>query len=138
VILAAHERACAWLLARPTGVLHGELFASNVLVDARDGVTLRIWPIDWETAARGPVLLDLATLTAGRWSPRDRGAIVAGYRRSAGAWPGGDEAFEMDLEACRLQMCVEQLGASATWSPPREHQHDWLAEAQLITDQATW
>ena len=111
------------LLALSRTVVHGEFYASNVLVDASPDPR-RVAPVDWEQAGVGPGLVDLAALTAGRWSDADRAAIASAYAKAA----GGDLTAD-DLEACRLHVALQWLGWSSEWSPPREHRHDWLAEA---------
>ena len=44
---------------------------------------LRICPVDWELAARGPGLLDLAALSAGRWSDDERDRLARAYFEAA-------------------------------------------------------
>ena len=116
------------LLALEVTFLHGELYAANVLVDDAERPR-RVAAVDWEQAAAGPGLVDLAALTSGGWRERDRAAIVAAYRaaRAAGGAPevGGADA----LEACRLHLAMQWLGWAPDWRPPAEHRHDWLGEA---------
>lgn len=108
------------LLAQPVTLIHGELYASNVIVDGD-----RICPIDWEMAAIGPALIDLAALSSGTgWSETDRAAIVDAY--------GG--ADDGDLDACRAHLAVQWLGWSPAWTPPPELAHDWLSEATAAAD----
>jgi hypothetical protein len=111
------------LLEPPATLIHGELYASNVLVDA-SSEPRRVAPIDWEQAAVGPALVDVAALTAGRWGEADRAAIAAAYARSR-----GEPIDAAGLEAARLHLAVQWLGWSANWTPPPEHRHDWLTEA---------
>lgn len=124
--LRAVERLAAW----PAAFVHGELYASNVLVqDSRRGPRVR--PIDWETAGVGPGLLDLAALTAGDWERERRARIVAAYRDAlpaAAAAPHFDEA----LDAARLLVALQWLGWSRDWVPPPEHRHDWAADARAL------
>lgn len=119
-VVARYDAVIERLCALPTTFIHGEFFASNVLVAAE-----RVAPIDWEMAAIGPGLIDLAALTSGRWSEDERWAIAAAY---------GDldrEAFE----CCHLHLALQWLGWSSDWTPPAEHAHDWLGEAQRA---ASW
>src|SRR5947209_6646174 len=59
------------LLALPRTLIHNEFYPSNVLIERRrEGV--RVCPVDWEMAARGPALIDLAALTAGNWNETER------------------------------------------------------------------
>lgn len=98
---------------QPPTFIHGEFYASNVLVAGA-----RVAPVDWEMAGIGPGVLDVAALLSG-WSDEQRTAIVAGY----GAVPA--EA----LAAARLHIAMQWLGWSPGWTPPPEHARDWLAEA---------
>ena len=61
----------------PRTFVHGELYPSNVLV-VRDDRHPRVCPIDWEMAAIGPGLIDLAALVGG-WDPPERERLVAAY-----------------------------------------------------------
>ena len=71
------------LLEMPLTVIHGEFHASNLLVDPSPAVT-RVWPVDWEMAALAPGLMDLADLTAGKWTAEQRGEMVGAYRAAVG------------------------------------------------------
>ena len=109
----AHARAADLLLRLPLTVIHGELYASNVLVDGD-----RVCIVDWETAACGPGVVDLAALVTG-WGDAELAAIAAAY----GDVPAGA------LAAARLHLAVRWLGWSRSWRPPPEHRRNWLAEA---------
>jgi Ser/Thr protein kinase RdoA (MazF antagonist) len=115
------------LLALPQAIIHGEYYASNVLVQQRTG-GYRICPIDWETAGVGPALMDLAALTSGQWAERERLAMVRAY--------GGDEVTpEMleGLDVCRLHQTIQWLGwPDDRWDAPADQARDWLAEAEQL------
>jgi hypothetical protein len=119
------------LAAMPATLVHGELYASNVLV-APDTNGLRVCPIDWETAALAPGLVDLAALTAGDWSEQERGRIERSYCVAVNRVH--DASFRQDLDACRLSLCIQWLGWSPGWRPPAGHAHDWLGEAMALAD----
>ena len=121
-----YETVVRRLVDLPTTFIHGELYPSNVLVDARPDGT-RVCPIDWEMAAVGPGLLDLAALTAG-WSDDERERIVLAYHEALPSPPPLDRFLEAS-ECCRLHIALQWLGWAEDWSPPREHAQDWLAEA---------
>ncbi len=135
-LAARYERAVEPLLALPTTFLHGEFYASNVLV-VETATGLRVCPVDWEMAGRGPGLIDLAALTAGKWSDAQRTKLALAYR---GAWEkrglptSAPEEFLAALDCCRLHLAVQWLGWSADWSPPPEHRHDWLGEAVSLAE----
>jgi thiamine kinase-like enzyme len=91
-------------------------------------------PIDWENAAVGPGVIDLAALTTGAWSDEERERIASGYTEQAAALGHAVERAELFelLELARLHLAVQWLGWEPTWLPPAEHRHDWLAEALEI------
>jgi hypothetical protein len=127
-LAGALDEARARAMASPPMTIHGELYAANVLI--ADGESRRVCALDWETIARGPALLDLAALTAGRWDePGD--PLAEAYRR---ALPDPPPAAELraELDACRLLVAAHWLSAPTDWSPPPEQARDWLADAELI------
>ena len=132
-----HERAIAAALAASPSVIHGEFYPSNVLVRQSDA-SVAIHPVDWEMAAVGPPLLDLAALTSGRWSESSRAAMATAYRegaRSAGVrGPTVDEILR-GVAAARLLLAVQWLGWAAEWTAPEEHRNDWLEEAELCSSE---
>lgn len=130
---ASYERVVARLLALPTTVIHGEFYASNILV-AGPPAARRICPVDWEMAAIGPGLVDLAALTAGSWTEWERAAMAMAYYESGETqrhWPDV-EPFLHALDLCRLHVAMQWLGWSRSWTPPTEHAHDWLGEAMAL------
>lgn len=134
-IVARYEAVVARLVSLPRTVIHGEFYASNVLVD--DPVAPeRVCPVDWEQAAVGPGLIDLAAHAAGRWGQEDRAAIARAYREEMGnSEAEGARTFERDLELCRLHLAFQWLGWAENWTPPEDHEHDWAAEALRIADE---
>lgn len=117
--------AAARLANAPPAVIHGELFPANVLIDGE-----RVCVLDWETIARGPALLDLATLTAGAWEDPDE-PLAEAYRRALPDPPPRD-AFLAELDAARLLTAARWLAAPASWRPPPEQARDWLRDAEAI------
>lgn len=113
------------VLDQPRTLIHGESFASNILVRSDRTCAL----IDWETAAEGPGLWDVASLVAG-WDEPVVQQLAAAYRlRATGA---GDDGLGADcllrsLDACRLQQCLQWIGWAPQWTPPEEHRQDWVA-----------
>lgn len=133
-LIALYPRLIERLASSPCTFIHGEFHASNVIVES-SALGLRVRPVDWEMAAIGPGLMDLADLTAGKWTEQQRGAIVDAYR-SATQEAGGrlSDTFDEDLDYCRLHRAVQWLGWADEWAPPREHAQDWLAEALRLAD----
>jgi hypothetical protein len=120
--------------ALPVGLIHGEFYASNVLVQETSS-GLRLCPVDWERAAIGPGLIDLAALVAGKWSEEQKLAMAMEYwdeLQRIGAEGSLAAEFSRRLSICRLHVAVQWLGWSSDWSPPEEHRQDWLAEALQI------
>jgi aminoglycoside phosphotransferase (APT) family kinase protein len=132
-----HEPVVEALLAQPCTVLHGEFYASNVLVAADFGhppvgteSDARVAPVDWELAAAGPGLTDLAALVSG-WPEADREALVAAYAGEPGVPPFTPRA----LDLARLQVAIQWLGwAPPEWEPPEGQRRDWLTEAVAIAE----
>ncbi|HEY1381200.1 MAG TPA: hypothetical protein VGF55_30650, partial [Gemmataceae bacterium] len=122
-LAAGYEAVVGRLTALPATVIHGEFYASNVLVAGG-----RVCPVDWEMAAVGPGLIDLAALTAGRWTDAQRSALAAAYHAalSAGGSAPPLNDLRADLDWCRLHLAVQWLGWSADWTPPADHAQDWL------------
>jgi hypothetical protein len=133
-----YEPVVERLAALPTTFIHGELYASNVLVERRDGEP-RVCPIDWELAAIGPGLIDLAALTMG-WEAGERTALAAAYRASGQAgseadWLPDGEPFGELLDCARLHLAVQWLGWAPDWRPPRSHRRNWVDEALAIAEE---
>src|SRR5262249_56494052 len=74
-----YESVIERLAALPATVIHGEFYASNVLVQ-QTMAGLRVCPVDWEMAAVGPGLVGLAALTAGKWAGPTQARLAATYR----------------------------------------------------------
>jgi hypothetical protein len=123
-LVARHEAVVEALLALPRTLIHGEFYASNVLL-AGEGADPRVAPVDWELAARGPGLTDLAALLAGGWSERERATLAAAY--------GAVSPRELDF--ARLQLAIQWLGwAPPAWEPPAGQRQDWLGEAVALAE----
>ena len=126
-----YDRVVERLSALPVTFLHGEFYASNVLADTSGGQT-RVCPVDWEMAAAGPGLIDLAALVTGGWSEEARMSLARAYHEALDpvpAEPAAWDDFVYSLGLCRLHLAIQWLGWSQDWSPPPEHTHDWLTEA---------
>jgi thiamine kinase-like enzyme len=131
-----YEQVVERLEALPVTFIHGEFYASNVLVQ-EDLDTRRVCPIDWESAAVGPGLIDLAALTGGTWDDEERSALALAYHTTLtqlGGSPPAPDDFLAALDCCRLYLALQWLGWSEGWSPPEEHRQDWLAEALRLAE----
>jgi hypothetical protein len=127
--LASHfDEVVARVRAWPRTLIHGDYNASNVLVQrTRDGWA--VCPIDWEMAALGPGILDLAAITSGNWSEPERRKIIAGYVGARGAaGPSLDETADA-VDYAQIYLSVQWLGWFGRRRPPAEHSRDWLADA---------
>lgn len=128
-LASRYERVVERLAAMPVTVIHGEFYASNVLVQG-EGRLGRVCPVDWETVALAPGLIDLAALVAGSWTDSQRRELALTYHATLhGARQEDEVEFLEQLAYCRLHQAVQWLGWSSRWSPPAEHAHDWLGEA---------
>jgi hypothetical protein len=131
--LEGYEEVASSLAALPRTFVHGELYPSNVLVVR--GNPPRICPVDWEMAAIGPGLIDLAGLVGG-WAEAERSRLVTAYLSGCDGNAHREPAdVERDLAQCRLHLALQWLGWSSDWRPPPEHAHDWVGEALGIADQ---
>lgn len=133
-------RGRAVLDAATVGVVHGEAYPSNVVVGGAridgtiDTASLRVSPIDWETAGWGPVLLDLAALTTGDLRPDDRARIVSSYRAAATAGGLDFADFDAELDACRLALALQWIAWFVADNPPAHQARDWAREAAAAAD----
>jgi Phosphotransferase enzyme family len=140
----AERRRLRWLALRydqvverlttlPRAVIHGELYASNVLVGEGGR---RICAVDWEMAALGSPLLDVAALTTG-WDRPVQKRLERAYLNALD--PGRAWALASVVEAiatCRLALAIQWLGWSASgWSPPKDQRRDWLCDAVSVAEQ---
>jgi hypothetical protein len=124
------------LASLPRTLIHGEFYPCNIVI-AGTGHRVRICPVDWEMAAFGPGLMDLASLTTG-WSQREQRALIRAYQAAFSNDATGStrisSEFSRDLDCCRLHLAVKMLGWSEAWEPPPQHAHNWLADAVRIAD----
>jgi hypothetical protein len=137
-LTARYDAVTEQLVALAPTFIHGEFYPSNVLVQ-QGGKTPRVCPIDWEIAAVGPGLLDLAALSVGKWTDAERDRLAVAYRAAAApvaetASHLSDDEFERALDFARLHLAVQWLGWEPRWEPPAEHRHDWLGEALTLAE----
>jgi len=135
-LMKGYDQVVEKLTALPQTFIHGEFYASNVLVHQKpEG--LRLCPVDWEMAAVGPELIDLAALTAGKWTEEQRMALALAYHsevRSEADWGADPDQLLVALDYCRLQQAVQWLGWFGRRRPFWQHAQEWLSEAMRIAD----
>jgi aminoglycoside phosphotransferase (APT) family kinase protein len=125
-----HDGILEALLELPRTVIHGDFNAANVLVSGR-GENPRVAPVDWELAASGPGLMDLAALISGGWSEAEQERMVDAYA----AVDGVGSFTARALLLARLQLAVQWLGwAPPEWTAPESQRNDWLAEANELAE----
>jgi len=134
-IAAKYDAVVERLVGLPPTIIHGEFYPSNVLLEQCDTETPRVCAVDWEMAAYGPGLIDLAALTSGNWTPEQRQSMVRNYHGALtdelrDKWDF--ETFQSDLDCCRLHQAIQFLGWSRDWAAPPEHAQDWLEEAVTV------
>lgn len=135
------------LMDMPRTLIHGEFYASNVLVSgaaaappqalAGQEQRRRVCPVDWERSGVGPSLIDLAALTGGSWNENDRWAIAQTYYDAlpeSPEWFSNEEAFKNALGYCRLYLAVQWVGWFGRRNSFGAHAQDWLGEAVKLAE----
>jgi len=118
--------------ARPT-LVHGSYRPKNILVDT-SCAPMRICPADWELAAVGPPLHDLAFIADGC----DRQAVeqlCQSYLEETSAFglTGlGIQAMLEEIERLRLHKTLRSLARSSEWSYPLDTVSGIVAKAEKI------
>ena len=110
-VLADYERLVDVMASQPLTLVHGSFRPQNILVVDRDG-SRRICVVDWEHAALGSVLYDLAFITQG-YRAVELDALVGAWWREAEARrvPLPEEArLPFLLDSFRLAKVVRSLG----------------------------
>jgi len=112
------------LAALPATFIHGEFYPSNVMIGTGDHET-KVYPVDWETAAIGPAMIDLAAITSG-WDKPTEARLVGIY--------GLPASTERALLLCRLYLAIRWVSWPEQWTPPREHRRDWMGSALELVE----
>jgi hypothetical protein len=137
-ICERYETVINRLMSLPVTVIHGEFYASNVIT-SESGAGPRVHPVDWETAALGPGLVDVAALLSGSWEDATRETLVRDYHAAAHerglSPPGPVDRVMSDLVCCRLHIAMQWLGWADGWFPPPSQSHDWLSEAVDLAEE---
>jgi aminoglycoside phosphotransferase (APT) family kinase protein len=114
----------AELAALPATFIHGEFYPSNVMI-CIGGRETEVYPVDWETAAIGPAMIDLAAITSG-WDELTEPRLVRAY--------GLHGCAERGLLLCRLHLAIRWVSWPEQWTPPREHRRDWIGSALELVE----
>jgi aminoglycoside phosphotransferase (APT) family kinase protein len=108
-------------------IIHGEYYQHNILFHQG-----RVCPIDWESAAVGEGLIDLACLTDG-WESKIAEVCKAAYVRTR--WPEEVPAdFERVLKAARLYITVRWLGDDPDFTRSADARRNWMQLRNLVTE----
>jgi hypothetical protein len=113
-MLERYDRAVEVMASQPLSLVHGGYIPWHILVCA-NGDAVRVCAIDWELAARGATLYDLAFFTDGV-EPRVRQQICNAYRLAAmdHGVPLADELEMQHVMDCfRLHRILDWLSRSA-------------------------
>jgi hypothetical protein len=112
-VVSSYDRLVAVLVSQPSTLVHGSYRPENILVYG-EAEPLRICPIDWELAAVGAPLYDLAFITDG-FKPPERDRLWGAYREQAAAWnltvPNREE-MRYVVDCFRLHKILKSLGES--------------------------
>ena len=124
------ERFC---VSQPT-LVHGSYRPKNILVGTRT-MPVRICPVDWELAAVGPPLHDLAWLA----NRVDRRATIErfcqAYAEGAGAFGlavAGTDEMLAELDRLCLHRVLRSLARSTEWAYPDSAVTKLVAKAEAI------
>lgn len=129
VVIEQHAYALQVLGELPTSLVHGEFYASNVIIDPATSPP-RVAALDWEMAGIGCPLLDLAALVSGEWEPSSRRIIIEAYRRASPLGLSIQEC-EWAVTAAELLISVQWLGWATGWLPPEDLRVDWTTNATM-------
>jgi aminoglycoside phosphotransferase (APT) family kinase protein len=115
-------------------LVHGSYRPKNVLIDA-SATPARICPVDWELAAVGPQLHDLACMA----NELDRRPAIErlceAYAEGADAWGlavGETDERLAELDRLRLHRVLRSLARSAEWAYPDSAVTVLVAKAEAI------
>ena len=140
VLARGYRRVMDRFLQLPATLLHGDFYPSNVMVQ-RNKKELRICAVDWEMAAAGPGIMDLAALVSGEWTELQEAELILTYMNTISPESGiilDKERFFEDVACGQLHVAMQWLGWSENWSPPEEHKQNWLQTALGIINRFGW
>jgi aminoglycoside/choline kinase family phosphotransferase len=128
-----YESRIDWLDGLSRSVIHCQFFGKNIMLRPKTHKH-HIAVIDWETAALGPSSFDLASVSSGRWTARERESMWRAYFDQYQAethlvlnW----DSFCLELKEMELYQALEWLG----WWRNRSVSHNfgiWVKELERI------
>ena len=140
ILVRGYHHVIERLMQLPRTLLHGDFYPSNVVVDSKNK-ELRICAVDWEMAAAGPGIIDLAALVSGGWTKKQEAELILTYMNNISPKSFSildRENFFEDVACGQLHVAMQWLGWSASWSPPEEHKQNWLQIALGIIERFRW
>jgi hypothetical protein len=127
-VVEDYERVAVELAAERRTLVHGDLAPKNIVLADRDHTKRAVF-VDWEWAAIGPGLGDLADLVNGL----DEGAarrMLEAYAGSAGAAvPTEDRALTRSFKLALLHNTMFRLGRSTDWKVSDDQVNVWARAA---------
>jgi aminoglycoside phosphotransferase (APT) family kinase protein len=117
--LEDYEALVERLADQPRTLVHGSYRPENILVDPEQPT--RVTPVDWEHAALGSPLYDVAFLSAGFERAKAEQLLQAFRAASAEhgrTIPAGEEAWEL-VTLLRMHKHLRSLGRALSWEYPR-------------------
>ncbi|HEX7059677.1 MAG TPA: aminoglycoside phosphotransferase family protein [Solirubrobacterales bacterium] len=132
-ILSGYDDLVALMAAQPTTFVHGSYRPENVLLDAPSRPS-RVCVVDWELAAIGAPLYDLARFCDGyRGARLDR--LLDSYGREAAAHgvsvPDRERTVEV-LDCFSLHRVVNAIGHAHEKGRTRRQVSDWLGYGETV------
>lgn len=132
-ILSGYDDFVALMAGQPRTLVHGSFRPENVLLDDPSRPS-RVCVVDWELAAIGAPLYDLARLCDGfRGARLDR--LLDSYGREAAAHdlpiPGREPLVEA-LDCFSLQRAVNAIGHALEKGRTRRQVSEWLAYGETV------
>lgn len=121
-----------YLSSLPSCLIHGEYFGKNIIIrpeETYDAIAV----IDWETAAIGPRCVDLVSITAGNWTPKQRGIMIEAYTEQYESKTGQQinrDTLAKELRHVALYRVLWWLGY---WSKlDNANINPWLKELKVV------
>ncbi|UCG22972.1 MAG: aminoglycoside phosphotransferase family protein [Chloroflexota bacterium] len=132
-ILRDYDRVIEVMVRQPRTLVHGSFRPQNILVQSPN----RICPIDWELAAYGAPLYDLAFILDGFRPPKLQ-QMTGAYRQQAtrnGVHVPEEEELLFIVNCFRLHKTIKSLGDSASFNFSEETVFKLLGMAEKVKDE---